>query len=47
MKEDLRMLFVIKSLHCVVDAENSLDTEEVDGLKQILESIVIDGRDKA
>lgn len=47
MKEDPRLLFVVKALHCVVEADECLDPVEVDGLKRIIESVIIDGRGKS
>lgn len=44
IKGDSRMAFVIKALHTVVEAGEELDTDEVEGLKLILEAVVIDGR---
>lgn len=43
-KDDPRMLLVIKALHCVVETGESLESDEVEGLKLILEAVVIDGR---
>ena len=39
------MLFVIRSLHGLVLAGEVMEVEEVEGLKMVLESVVIDGRE--
>lgn len=46
MKDDARLLLLVKALHCVVEVGESLDSDELDGVKQILESVIIDGRKK-
>ena len=46
MRIDPRMLFAIRSLHGLVIAGEGMEAEEVEGLKMVLESIVIDGRDE-
>lgn len=46
MKTDPRMLFIIRAVHCITVCGDSLEADEVDGLKMVLESIVIDGREK-
>ena len=43
---DPRMLFAIRSLHGLVVAGEGMETEEIVGLKMVLESIVIDWRDE-
>ena len=45
MKTDPRILFIIMSLHGLVLAGENLGPDELDGLKLILEAIVIDGRE--
>lgn len=42
--DDPRLLFVIRAVHCLSAAGCGLESEEVEGLKMILESIVVDGR---
>ncbi|MEI7815572.1 MAG: hypothetical protein WCI45_00145 [Desulfuromonadales bacterium] len=46
MRTDARMLFIVKALHCVVECGESLDSDEIEGLKVVLESVVIDERGK-
>lgn len=44
MNEDNRMLFIVNAVHCVVANGEALEPDELYGLKQILESIIIDWR---
>jgi hypothetical protein len=46
MSIDSRMLFVVRALHCVVESGQDLEAKEVEGLKQIIESVVIDSRNQ-
>lgn len=46
MKDDPRLLFTIRALHSIAEAGDDLESQEVEGLKQILEAVVIDGREK-
>lgn len=46
MKTDARLLFIIKAIHCVSECDETLDSDEIKGLQSIIESIVIDGREK-
>jgi hypothetical protein len=45
MNIDPRLLFLVRALHCVVESGDDLESAEVDGLKRILETVIIDGRD--
>ncbi len=45
MMGDKRLLFIVKSLHCVVGAEEDLTSSEVEGLKQIVENVILDERE--
>ena len=47
MKTDVRMLFIIRAVHCITACGDPLDADEVEGLKMVLESIVIDGRERS
>jgi hypothetical protein len=44
MNDDSRLLFVVLALHHLAESDSGMDAAEVDGLKQILESVVVDGR---
>ena len=43
--DDPRLLFIIKAVHCIAECGESLDYDEIKGLKLVLEQVIIAKRE--